>query len=68
MMHDLVAEAGGDLLLQRLDARRGELDHLAGVEVDQVVVVLGRRFEAGGAAGKGVALDRPDSSSAFIVR
>ena len=51
------AEALGDRLLQPLDLLVAELDHVAGAEVDQVVVVLvgnrlvaarGRRRNRGG--------------------
>ena len=51
MVGDVVAVAGGDLLLQGFDFIAVELDHLAGVEVDHVVVVLATiQLVHGGAA------------------
>jgi hypothetical protein len=44
MIDQAIAEAAGDLGLQRLDLLGAELDHLAGGEVDEVVVMV-----AGGA-------------------
>ena len=35
-----VAELFGDLLLQRLDIGVAKLDHLAGIQIDQVVVMV----------------------------
>ena len=57
-MHDVVSERTGDLVLQFLDTLRMELDHVARIEVDQVVVMAGRLFEAGATALESVALDR----------
>ena len=69
VVHDLVAEACGDLLLQRLDARAGELDDLAGVEVDQVVVVgAGASSKRAGPPAKAWRWIAPLSSSARMVR
>ena len=42
VVDEAVAEPAGDLGLQRLDLLGPELDHVAGLEVDQVVVVLAR--------------------------
>src|SRR5690606_14796492 len=40
VMNDLIAELARDRVLQFLDPPRMELDHVAGVDVDQVVVML----------------------------
>src|SRR5688572_25887096 len=39
VVHQAVAEAAGDFGLKRLDLLGAELDHVAGLEVDEVVVV-----------------------------
>src|SRR6476660_7651832 len=52
------AEPFGDLLLERLELVVGEFDHLAGLDVDQMVVMgLGRRLVAGAAIAEIVALE-----------
>ena len=52
VVDQLEAEPGGDLLRQGLVPGIGELDHLAGVDIDQVVVraMLGRLVAGAGAA------------------
>ena len=58
MVDDGVAQRPGDLVLQRLDALRLELDDVAGLDVDQVVVVVAAGLlEARGAALEGMAVD-----------
>src|SRR5690606_18429881 len=60
VMDDLVAEFVRDLVLQALDAVGAELDHVAGVEVDQMVVMAaGGMLEARRPALEGMAMDRP---------
>src|SRR5690554_143620 len=62
VMDDLVAELAGDLVLQLLDAVGLEFDHVAGVDVDQMVVMVAhRRLEARGAALESVAVDGADA-------
>ena len=56
MVDDGVAQRPGDLVLQRLDALRLELDDVAGLDVYQVVVVVAAGLlEARGAALEGMA-------------
>ena len=50
VIDDPVAEPAGDLGLQRLDLLGAELDDVAGLEVDEVVVVLAGRLLVAGAA------------------
>src|SRR5215207_1364950 len=50
MADEFVAEPSRDLGLQPLNLLRAELDHLACLQVDQVVVVLGRGGLVAGAA------------------
>ena len=60
-MHDVVAELAGDLVLQLLDAIGLELDHVAGLDVDEVVVMLAAGvFETRRPALEGVAMDRTE--------
>ncbi len=40
MADQLVAQLGGDTLLQLFDLLVGELDHAAGLDIDQMVVVI----------------------------
>ena len=47
VIDEAIAELGGDLLLQRFDFRIDELDHLARLDIDQMIVMrFGRRFVA----------------------
>src|SRR4051812_12322538 len=58
MVDEAEAEPLGDLLLQGFELVVGELDHIAGLDVDQMVVMgLGRRFVAGAAVAEIVALE-----------
>ena len=58
MIDQLVAEFAGDLRLQLLDLFRGELDHLAVAQIDQVVVVrVGNLFEPGATLAEIVPFD-----------
>ena len=58
MIDQAEAELGGDAPLQLLQLLVDELDDVAGLDVDQVVVMgLGRRFVAGAAVAEIVALE-----------
>ena len=62
VVHDVVAELAGDLVLQLLDAVRLELDDVAGLDVDEMVVMLAAGvLETRRAALEGVAVDRAKS-------
>src|SRR5690606_23874177 len=58
MINQVEAEFLGDLVLQFLDLIAGELDHLPGLNIDQMIVMLIRYFlVAGAAVAKIVALE-----------
>src|SRR3546814_2096496 len=58
VIDEAVAEPFGDDLLQRLELRIDEFDDLAGLDVDQMVVMrLGRRFVARAAVAEIVAVE-----------
>ena len=58
MIDQLVAELAGDLRLELLDLFRGELDHLAVAQIDEVVVMaVAHRLVAGAALAEIVTLD-----------
>src|SRR3981081_2849228 len=60
VIDQLVAELAGDFGLQFLDLFRGELDHLAVAQIDQMIVVaLGHLFVARAALAKIGPLDAP---------
>jgi len=66
MPDEFVAEALRDLLLQPFDLGTGELNHLAGLEVDEVIVVLARcPLIAGASILKRMALKDPLGLKAF---
>src|SRR5690606_13438742 len=50
MINQFEAEFLGDLVLQFLDLIAGELDHLPGLNIDQMIVMLIRYFLVAGAA------------------
>ena len=61
VVHDVVAELAGDLVLQLLDAIGLELDHVAALDVDEMVVMLAAGvFKTRRTALEGVAMDRPE--------
>ena len=69
VVDEAVAELLGDPPLQLLQLLVDELDHIAGLDVDQMVVV-GRvgRFVAGAAVAEIVAVENPRSSNRRTVR
>src|SRR5690606_32364866 len=58
VMDNLVAQFAGNLFLQGLELARMELNHVAGIHIDQMIVVPARLLKAGSAALNLVALDR----------
>jgi hypothetical protein len=60
MVKDVVAEFARDFVLQLLDPVGSELNHVARVQIDQMIVMLfTHMLETGWTAGESMTLDRP---------